>query len=230
MPDVRLEAKFIWKSSVILERSRNAANLLGLTIDGERSDGFLLGNQWLWSYELEVWVWTRLATTLRVDGRTLKIGYQNDLREKAALFIDVVRNPENAISSPGLTETWERSPIDRGLDQSDPRTGGAAALGLKPARARQALASLRRRLPALGVDLKTGEWDPLSQIYDEALRAAPENLPLFVQTPMDAERWLSWLRGTWEHIPGAREAIEAAMNENRRVNGRWFQEHGHGGS
>lgn len=237
MPDLFLQTKFIWDVATVLDRATTAATLMDLRIRKRHDHGFVAGSQWWGAYELAIHAKTVFRTTLTVGASTLKIGYQDTLRERAQLFVELARDPTNRVGSKQEPiKIEQRSPTlayddwrEFVPDDDNSRVVTRQTLVMTAHRGRLAWESLRRRTDALGLGLPGGNWDPLSEAVTEALDAAPDTLPIFVQTPKDIEDWYGFFRKQWEVIPGMRDSLEEAMNRNRQLNAKWFQEKGYGG-
>jgi hypothetical protein len=238
LPDLFLQMKFIWDVETVLDRATTAATLMDLRVRRRHDNGFVAGSQWWGAYELSIHAKTVFRTTLTVGASTLKLGYQDTLRERAQLFIDLARDPKNRHGPKNETiqieerrptrsyeNWWDFLPDDDNSEVVTPQT----ELAMQEVRGNLAWESLRRRTEAMGLAMPRGNWDALSEVVSEALSAAPETLPINVQTPKDIEDWYAFLRTQWQAIPDMRDSLDEAMNRNRQLNAKWFQDNGYGG-
>ncbi|MCH5644679.1 hypothetical protein [Gordonia sp. ABSL49_1] len=247
MPDVEMRARYIWNKRELLHRARQAAAVMDLSISQARDDGFRAGSQWWGAYEIEVWISTKFFSHIVIHGRTLKVGFNSRLYDKCALLLDLVRNPTPKVMNEPAVEvevvyrstgtSWERMrereearlqlrDFREMREESDSQTvvygGGSSG----PSRARQGLASLRKRSAAMGIDLMDGSWDPLTQLVMEAFNGeVPTGLPVYVQTPADVERWYSHLHKYLPDGSPIEQSLEKAMNQNRQINAAYFGAH-----
>lgn len=242
MPDIVLQTKFIWDVETVLNKATTAAALMDLKISKQHDHGFKAGSQWWGEYELVISAKTFFRTTLTVGASTHKVFYQNILRDRAETFIALAKNPQNAVGRKEAlavevrepTQSWYQNRLEAEWwalpeDDEDSRVVESYSLPMEAKRGKLAWESLRRRTEAMGLVLPGGNWDPLSEVVTEALERAPEDLPVFVQTPMDVEQWYGALQQSWSHIPGMVESLNEAMNRNRQLNAQWFQANGYGG-
>lgn len=237
LTDLYLETKFIWDVETVIDKATTAATLMDLRIHKRTPNGFVAGSQWWGSYELAIHAKTVFRTKLTVGASTLKIGFQDTLRRRAQLFIDLARDPQNAVGQGETVEIVERTPTvayrdwkEFIPDDDNSDVVQTQMLAMQADRGRLAIESLRNRVRGMrGVDLGSGQWDQLSEITAEALSSAPDTLPIYVETPLDIERWYGYLQEQWALAPEMVESLSEAMNENRRLNAQWFQANGHGG-
>ena len=242
MPDIVLQAKFIWDVDTVLSKATTAAVLMDLRITQRNGHGFKAGSQWWGEYELVVSAKTFFRTTLTIGASTHKIFYQAILRDRAETFLSLAKNPTNEVGRKEALSVELREPTQSWLenrreaewwalpdDDESSRVVESYTLPMEAKRGRLAWESLRRRTSTMGLGLPGGGWDPLSEVVAEALEEAPDDLPVFVQTPMDVERWYGALQRSWSHIPGMVDSLNEAMNHNRQLNAQWFQANGHGG-
>lgn len=94
--------------------------------------------------------------------------------------------------------------------------------------AKEAMESLRRYGPAMGITIDPGRWEQFNTVA--SLDWSPvDGMPTSLRTPLDREQWLAWQRNTWQNIPGWRDQLDVAMNQNREIHAKWFQANGYGG-